>query len=94
MRKLTNKNLLKATIEYRINTKDEVDAFHKECEKEAYENDYILSAWTETYKETKAKGEVVDEFYTVKTTYVFDNAKEPINNFNEVEFHRGANVPF
>lgn len=94
MRKLTSKNLLKATIEFRVETKEEADELHKQFEKEAYEGGYTLTAWTETFKETKVKGEVIETYYVVKVTYIFDNAKEPINNFNEVEFHQGANVPF
>ena len=88
------KNLLKATIEYRLNTKEDVDKFHKQCEQEAYDVGYTLTAWTETFKETKVKGEVIDNFYIIKATFVFDNAKEPINNFTGVEFVEGGNVPF
>lgn len=88
------KNLLKAVTEYRVETKEDADTLHKEFEEEAHNNRYTLSAWTETYKETKAKGEVIETYYVCKATFVFDNAKEPINNFTSVEFIEGENVPF
>ena len=88
------KNLLKATIEYRVGTKEEADELHKQFEKEAYDGGYTLTAWTETFKEKKAKGEVIETYYVCKVIFVFDNAKEPINNFTGVEFMEGGNVPF
>ena len=89
-----NKNLLKVTTEYRVGTKEDADALHKEFEDEAHNGGYTLTAWTETFKETKAKGEVIETYYVWKATFVFDNAKEPINNFTGVEFVEGGNVPF
>lgn len=88
------KNLLKAITEYRVETKEDADALHKEFEDEARDGGYTLSAWTETFKETKAKGEVVETYYVCRATFVFDNAKEPVNDFNGVIFTERENVPF
>lgn len=89
------KNLLKAVTEYRVETKEDADALHKQFEDEARTGGYTLTAWTETFKETKVKGEVIETYYVCKATFVFDNAKTPINNFDGVEFTEYNNVsPF
>ena len=88
------KYLLKNTSEYRVNTKEDADALHKQFEDEAHTGGYTLSAWTETFKETKAKGEVIETYYVCKATFIFDNAKDPINDFNGVEFTEANNARF
>ena len=84
------KNLLKVTEEYRVNSKEDADALHKQFEEEARDGGYTLTGWTETYKETKVKSEVVDVYYVCKATLYFDNAKEPLNNFTGVEIVEGV----
>lgn len=88
------KNLLKNISEYRVETKEDADALHKQFEDDARLGGYTLSAWTETFKETKAKGEVIETYYVCKATFVFDNAKAPINDFCGVEFIERESTPF
>lgn len=78
--------LIKNTVEIRVNSKNDADALHKEFEEAAYAGDYTLSSWTETYKEIKAKGEVIEDFYLCKATCVFNDAKAPYNPYDGVEF--------
>lgn len=71
------KYLIKSTNELRLETKDEVDEFHKIIAKQAEDHDYTLSAWSETKKEKKSKGEILEEWYIVKYTFVFNDPKDP-----------------
>ena len=50
--------LNKATIEERVEDKAAADALHEKIENES--GTYVLSAWSETQKEKKSKGEIVD----------------------------------
>lgn len=88
------KNLLKVTQELRVSTKEDAETLHKQFEDNAHNGGYTLSSWTETFKETKAKGEVIDEYYVCKATFVLDNAKEPINNFSGITIEEYTNAPF
>ena len=56
-----------------VETKEEADELHQQFEKEANENGYVLSAWTETLKERKSKGEVIESWYYCKATFVFND---------------------
>jgi len=89
------KYLCKATQEIRVENKEDADALHKELQKTATENGYTLSAWTETHKERKQKGEVVDEWELCKATFVFNDQKEPVYPLDNVQYNMkmaGANV--
>ena len=88
------KYLLKNISEYRVNTKEDADALHKTFEKAAYDNNYVLTGWTETYKEVKQKSEVVDSFYICKATFFFNDAKDPYKPFTSVEFTDNAQSVF
>lgn len=65
--------LLKRTEEYRVNTEDEAKAAIETFTQEAKEKGYIVSSASYTYKEKKAKGEVIDYGYLVKVTKVFND---------------------
>lgn len=68
------KYLIKVTEEYRADTEAEADEILKAArEDEMYE----IKKSTKTKKETKAKGEVVDEWFNVSITKIFDSEKEP-----------------
>lgn len=71
------KYLIKATNEYRVETKEDADALHKQIEEEATNNGWVLSGWTETYKTRKSQGEIVEEWFVCKSTVIFNDAKEP-----------------
>ena len=91
------KYLIKNTVEIRVNNKADADTLHKKFEEAAYDGDYTLTSWTETYKEVKAKGEVVDEFYLCKAVCVFNDAKNPYNSYTGVDFvteNTNDTVPF
>ena len=71
------KSLIKATNEVRVETEEDADNFHKELQKEAEKIGCILSTFTKTLRQKKSKGEVVDEYYQIKYTYVFNDIQEP-----------------
>lgn len=81
------KYLIKSTNEVRLATKEEADALHKELEKEAEDNGYTLAAWSETKKEKKAQGEIVDEWMICKWTFQFNDPKEPIMAYNDINYN-------
>lgn len=80
------KYLIKSTNEIRVETKDEADDLHKMLTKEAEEKDFTLAAWSETKKEKKAKGEIVEEWYIVKYTFIFNDAKDPERPLKSINY--------
>lgn len=81
------KSLIKATNEVRVETEEEADQFHKELQKEAEKIGCILSTFTKTLRQKKSKGEVIDEYYQIKYTYVFNDIKEPFNYLKNIEYN-------
>lgn len=81
------KSLIKATNEIRVETEDEADQFHKELQQEAEKIGCILSTFTKTLRQKKSKGEVIDEYYQIKYTYVFNDIKEPYNYLKNIEYN-------
>ena len=81
------KSLIKATNEIRVETEEEADQFHKELQKEAEKIGCILSTFTKTLRQKKSKGEVIDEYYQIKYTYVFNDIKEPYNYLKNIEYN-------
>lgn len=86
------KYLCKSTQEIRVETKEDADELHQQFEKEANENGYVLSAWTETLKERKQKGEIVESWYYCKATFVFNDQKEPVYALNHVDYNMSGSV--
>lgn len=81
------KSLIKATNEIRVETEDEADQFHKELQQEAEKIGCILSTFTKTLRQKKSKGEVIDEYYQIKYTYVFNDIKEPYSYLKNIEYN-------
>lgn len=81
------KSLIKATNEVRVETEEEADQFHKELQKEAEKIGCILSTFTKTLRQKKSKGEVTDEYYQIKYTYVFNDIKEPYSYLKNIEYN-------
>lgn len=81
------KSLIKATNEIRVETEEEADQFHKELQKEAERIGCILSTFTKTLRQKKSKGEVIDEYYQIKYTYVFNDIKEPYSYLKNIEYN-------
>lgn len=72
-------------MKYLIST---VETYRADNETEAKElienakqdNNFVLAKYSSEYKERKQKGEVVDAYYKVTLTKVFDDIKEPCNS--------------
>ena len=69
--------LISTTETYRVETEEEAAAAIEEAKKDT---SYILSKYTSEHKEVKQKGEVVEEYYKVTLTKLFNNIKDPYNN--------------
>ena len=81
------KSLIKATNEVRVETEEDADNFHKELQKEAEQIGCILSTFTKTLRQKKSKGEVIDEYYQIKYTYVFNDIKEPYTYLKNIQYN-------
>ena len=68
------KYLLGVTESYRVDNETEVEAL---LESAKQDNGYKLIKYSSQKKETKAKGEVIDEYYKVTLTKEFNSEKEP-----------------
>ena len=71
------KYLVSVVETYRVDNETEAAAAIEEAKKDST---YTLSKYTSEHKEVKAKGEIVDEYYKVTLTKLFNNIKEPENN--------------
>ena len=78
--------LIKSQNEFRLETMTDVEEFHKEMQKKAADEGYTLSSFSWTKREKKQGGEIVDEWYIVKVAFIFNDAKEPENQFSKVEY--------
>ena len=74
---MVSKFLLKTTEEYWLSDITTVESFHKELQQDAVNQDYQLTGFAYTEKPIKEGKEVVDSYFIVKVTKVFDDAKEP-----------------
>ena len=81
------KYLIKATNEYRVETKEDADTLHKQLEEEATEKGWTLSGWSETYKNRKSQGEIIEEWFICKSIVVFNDAKEPTNALKDIQYN-------
>ena len=68
------KYLIKTVETLRVATEDEAKAVIEEAKKN---RNFTLSKYSSEYKCSKAKGEVVDEWYRVILTKEFTSEKEP-----------------
>ena len=81
------KSLIKATNEVRVETEEDADNFHKELQKEAERIGCVLSTFTKTLRQRKSKGEVMEEYYQIKYTYVFNDIKEPYSYLKNIDYN-------
>lgn len=88
------KYLIKNTAEIRVETEDDANKLHKEYEQFAHDNGYTLSSWTQTYRNQKAKGEIVQEWYICKVVLIFNDAKEPEIPLQDINFVMFNNTPW
>ena len=68
------KYVINTTEVYRVDTEGEAAAL---IEAAKNEGGYVLSKYSSTKKERKAKGEVIDEWYHVVLVKTFNDEKEP-----------------
>lgn len=74
-----SKYLISVTENYRVDSEAEVETMLEEAKND---NNFILSKYTSTFKEQKAKGEVVDTWYKVSLTKTFTEEKDPDKQVN------------
>ena len=66
--------LIKVDETYRADTESEAATLINEAKAD---NSFTLSKYTSVQRQTKQKGEIIDEWYRVTLTKVFDSEKEP-----------------
>lgn len=71
------KYLLKTTEVYRLETMGDVEDFHKWLQEDADKQGYQLVGFSWKEKKQSVKGEIIDEWYVVSATKMFENEKEP-----------------
>lgn len=81
-----SKYLISTCETYRIDTESEV---LKEIEIAKNDNRFILHKYTSERKDVKSKGEVIDSYYKVTFTKVFDDIKNPAGEAS-IEYKNGA----
>ena len=80
-----SKYLVSTTETYRVDTENEATRAIEEAKQNG---SYVLGKYTSEHKERKSKGEVIDEYWKLTLTKLFNDIKEPdsIVNVNyEVE---------
>ena len=68
------KYLINTCETYRV---DSEEAAKKAIEEAKKDNSFTLLKYTSEYKERKQKGEVIDSYYKITLTKVFNDIKEP-----------------
>jgi hypothetical protein len=81
-----SKHLISVTEVYRVDNEDQAARLIEDAKNS---NQYTLSKYSSVHKERKQKGEVVDEWYRLTLTKVFDDEKEPISEVS-IEYQNGA----
>ena len=78
---------LASTVEvYRVDSEAEVKKVIEEAKKD---KTFSLTKYTSEYKERKQKGEVIDSYFKVTLTKLFNDIKEP-DTFVEVSYKTEA----
>lgn len=80
------KSLIKSTVELRFEDIESVKAYQEELRANAEAEHYNVSTYNWTLKEVKSKGEVIDEYFIVKYTLIFNEAKAPENTLVKVKY--------
>ena len=71
------KYLLKTTEEYWQSDRESVESFHKWLQEDGEKQGYQVATFGYTEKPIKEGKEVIDSYFIVKVTKIFDDAKEP-----------------
>lgn len=81
------KHLISVTEVYRVDNEDQAAKLIEEAKNS---NQYTLSKYSSVHKERKKQGEVVDEWYRLTLTKVFDDEKEPISSVEVIYDTEGS----
>lgn len=84
--------LVKNAVTVRVADKEQADDLHKKIMEETLNKGWILSSWTEKHKEKKAKGEVVDEYFLITYSIIFQEEKDPYDVLDSIEYNMQENV--
>lgn len=87
------KYLIKNTMEIRVEDEESANTLHKEYEDFAHENGYILNSWTQTYRNKKSGGEIIEEWFICKCVLVFNDAKAPDILLDNIDFNMQKDIP-
>lgn len=68
------KYLISTVETYRVDTESEATAAIEEAKKD---KNYTLGKYTNEHKTKTSKGEIVDEYYKLTLTKIFNDIKEP-----------------
>lgn len=68
--------LLKTTLEFRADTEQEAKDMMEDFRQEALTGGYSVAKCGYTYKEKKAKGEIIDSCYIVSVVEIFNEVWE------------------
>ena len=82
------KYLISTVETYRVDTQEEAENLIKESKKA---KEYTLVKSSSEIKYVKAKGEIIDSWYRVHLTKVFNTEKEPENNI-KIIYDDGFNL--
>lgn len=80
-----SKYLVSTTETYRVDTENEATRAIEEAKQDS---SYVLGKYTSEHKERKSKGEVIDEYWKLTLTKLFNDIKEadtPVTVSYEVE---------
>lgn len=83
-----SKYLISTVETYRVDTESQVKELIEEAKTNPY---YELSKYTSQKKEKTQKGEIVDEWFRVTLTKIFENEKEPCME-TSIEYKAAATV--
>ena len=76
-----NKYLLSIKETYRVDTVEDAEALNREFKTDAVDKEYELKNFSYTKKQTKQRGEVIDEYVVCVATKVFNTEKEPVDEY-------------
>lgn len=82
------KYLIKSVNEFRIETMDDVEEFHKQLQAKAEDEGFTLGSFAWSEKTVKEKGDVVDTYYQVKAQFVFNILRDPEYPLKDIEFNQ------
>ena len=80
------KYLIKSTVEIRVSSEEDANTLHKEYERFAHDNNYVLNSWAQTYRTKKSGGEIVAEWWICKAVIQFNDPKEPLIPLSHIDY--------